>query len=473
MADRTLTTDYLIIGAGAVSMAFVDTLLTESDADVIMVDRRHRCGGHWNDAYPFVRLHQPSAYYGVASRDLSSWTMESTGPNAGMYSLASGAEVLAHFDNVMHERFLASGRVRFLSMSEYSEGPDGAHVARSLTSGETTTISVRKKVVDGRLMNTQIPSTHPPKYRVADDVLCIPPNGLTNLRRPYANYTVVGAGKTAIDACLWLLTNDVAPSRIRWIMPRDPWLLDRANFQPGIERFEATGGALAGQFESIAESASIDDLLARLETRGLLMRVDSAVTPTMYHCAVVSRGEMALLRGITDVVRMGRVQSIEPSRLVLDGGSLDADPDSLYIDCSASAIPSGSRERHITFAGNRINLVMIRLCQPCFSAAAIAWVECHVDDPSAQNALCAQVPAPDVPADWLRMWAATLQNMRAWRQHPEFDAWLGALRLNSAVTMLRGGTREDPAVQARLGAIGASSQAAAAALPRLLATLQG
>ena len=60
-----LETDYLVVGAGASGMAFVDSLLTNSDAEVVLVDRRHRAGGHWLDAYPFVRLHQPSAYYGV------------------------------------------------------------------------------------------------------------------------------------------------------------------------------------------------------------------------------------------------------------------------------------------------------------------------------------------------------------------------------------------------------------------------
>ena len=65
-----IETDYLVIGAGAIGMAFVDTLLSDSDAQVVMVDRHHRPGGHWNEAYPFVRLHQPAAYYGVNSREL-------------------------------------------------------------------------------------------------------------------------------------------------------------------------------------------------------------------------------------------------------------------------------------------------------------------------------------------------------------------------------------------------------------------
>ena len=81
-----IETDYLVIGAGALAMAFVDTLLSEdADATVVMVDREHRPGGHWNHAYPFVRLHQPSAWYGVASRELASGDKDHRGANAGSF----------------------------------------------------------------------------------------------------------------------------------------------------------------------------------------------------------------------------------------------------------------------------------------------------------------------------------------------------------------------------------------------------
>ncbi len=63
----TIETDYLVIGAGALGMAFVDALMDAAETDVVLVDRRHQPGGHWNDAYPFVRLHQPSACYGLNS----------------------------------------------------------------------------------------------------------------------------------------------------------------------------------------------------------------------------------------------------------------------------------------------------------------------------------------------------------------------------------------------------------------------
>ena len=48
-------------------MAFTDALIDHADVRVAMVDRLHGVGGHWLEAYPFVRLHQASAFYGVES----------------------------------------------------------------------------------------------------------------------------------------------------------------------------------------------------------------------------------------------------------------------------------------------------------------------------------------------------------------------------------------------------------------------
>ena len=67
---KQIETDYLVIGGGAMGFAFADVILSETDATVTIVDRYHQPGGHWNLAYPFVRLHQPSSGYGVESRAL-------------------------------------------------------------------------------------------------------------------------------------------------------------------------------------------------------------------------------------------------------------------------------------------------------------------------------------------------------------------------------------------------------------------
>lgn len=99
-----LEVDYLVVGAGAMGMAFVDTLLTESDKTVAMVDRNARpggracnsrefwslesltCPGHWITSYDYVRLHQPSAYYGVNSTPLGINEIDRSGWNEGLYS---------------------------------------------------------------------------------------------------------------------------------------------------------------------------------------------------------------------------------------------------------------------------------------------------------------------------------------------------------------------------------------------------
>src|SRR6201997_3360333 len=99
-------------------MAFADTLVAHSDAEVVLVDRRHRPGGHWLDAYPFVRLHQPSAYYGVSSRVLANDRIDEHGPNAGFYERSSAAEICEYFHQVLEQTFLPSGRVRFLGQTE-------------------------------------------------------------------------------------------------------------------------------------------------------------------------------------------------------------------------------------------------------------------------------------------------------------------------------------------------------------------
>lgn len=65
-----ITTDYLVVGAGAMGMAFTDALIDHADVHVTLVDRRYAAGGHWQDAYPFVQQHQASVFYGVASTQL-------------------------------------------------------------------------------------------------------------------------------------------------------------------------------------------------------------------------------------------------------------------------------------------------------------------------------------------------------------------------------------------------------------------
>ena len=112
-------TDYLVVGAGAIGMAFVDSLLDHGKGDILLLDRHPKPGGHWNASYPFVTLHQPSVTYGLSHEDLGDQVIDQAGPNKGMYELATGAQVNAYFDGVMRHKFLPTGRVNYQPMTEY------------------------------------------------------------------------------------------------------------------------------------------------------------------------------------------------------------------------------------------------------------------------------------------------------------------------------------------------------------------
>ncbi len=420
--SRTLEADYLVVGAGAMGLAFTDTLVHESDATVVVVDRNDQPGGHWTTAYPFVRLHQPSAYYGVNSRGLGSDTVDQFGLNAGYYELASGAEVCAYFDAVMTQHLLPTGRVTYLPMSEYL----GDGRVRTF-GGEDIEVTARR-VVTTRV-EVVVPSMRRPSYDIADGVHVVPPNSLPRLPDPRDRYVVVGAGKTAMDSCLWLLRHGVTPERMTWIKPRESWVLDRAAIQPGRQFAKHTIGDFANQLLAVREAESLPDLFERLEDKGCLQRIDRSVEPTMYRCAILSQAELSELRRITDVVRMGHVQAIEPDRIVLDDGVREVDGSVLYIDCSADGL--GKEPVTTIFDGDHIALQTVRTCQPAFSAAVIAHVETAYPDDDARNRLCRPVPYPHVPIDWLRMMLIFNENQLQWFSDPDMMKWVDAARLNA------------------------------------------
>src|SRR5215471_9480255 len=183
-----LTTDYLIVGSGAAGMSFADQLLTETNANIVIVDRHHLPGGHWNDAYSFVRLHAPSAFYGVGSLQLGGNRIEVSGLNRGYYEVASGAEIVGYFDKLMQERFLPSGRVQYFPMCEHLGG--GRFV--SLLSGNIRHVAFSKRLVNANFLNIQVPATHTPAYQVAEGVKLITPNAMPAFAPGYQRYVIVG-----------------------------------------------------------------------------------------------------------------------------------------------------------------------------------------------------------------------------------------------------------------------------------------
>jgi hypothetical protein len=421
-----IETDYLIVGAGAAGLAFADALIAASDADVVLVDRRHGPGGHWNDAYPFVRLHQPSAFYGVNSRPLGTDSIDGTGQNAGCYERATAAEICDYYQRVLAD-LLASGRARFFGMSDWAGGtPDGHQFVSRLT-GEATEVRVRHRVVDARYLETSIPATHAPSFGAEPGVRLIPVNDLVRPTGPASGFTVIGGGKTAMDACTWLLEGGVPPEAIRWIRPRDAWLLDR-KFQQPLELVSWLVEGASLYLEAAADAADVTDLFGRLEACGQLLRLDPAVDPSMYRCATVSQAELTSLRRIENVVRLGRVLHIAPDRIVLEEGSVPTDGGQIHVDCSGDGLRRAPARP--VFARGQVTVQQIRACQPAFSAALIGYVEASRHDDTEKNLLCPPNPAPNTAADWISATCIAHRVLTTWLGDADLSAWMEGARLN-------------------------------------------
>ena len=461
---QELTADYLIIGSGAMGMAFADTLITESDATIIMVDRFAKPGGHWNVAYPFVTLHQPSKFYGVSSRELSQGLTDKVGMNKGLGDLASGQDILRYYDNVMRHQFLPSGRVQYFPMCDYK----GGGKFENKLSGEAFEVSY-KKLVDCTYLKTTVPSTHKPNFEIGEGVNFIPLNDLPKIKQPADMFNVIGGGKTGIDALLWLLEMGVQPGKIQWVVSRDAWLLDRKNTQPTPEFFTSTMGAQAAQFESIATAESAKDMFDKLEASGYFVRIDKNTRPEMFHGATISQAELEALRQLKNIVRLGRVTHIGKDEMTLEKGTVPTTPGTVHIDCSATALRADLPPTLI-FNGDVITPQMVRSYQPIFSASLIAHIEATFpSDDDAKNNMCGVVPLPNADLDYMKMTAANMMNQYKWSQHPEIRDWLLDNRLDGFSKMVAEVEKDDTEKRAILKRLRANAMPAVMKLQNFIA----
>jgi len=423
----TLETDYLVVGTGAAGMAFTDALLSHSDATVTLVDRRHAPGGHWIEAYSFVRLHQPSAFYGVSSVPLGRGTVNPSGVNAGFHEQASADELRAYYTQVLDQHFLPTGRVQHRPCSDHAIGPDGRHFITSRLTGAVQEVRVRSKWVDTGYLEGRIPATSPPPFEVAEGVRCVAAGDVVRVTYPPERVVIIGTGKTALDTCVWLLTQGVSASSIQWIRPREGWWLNRRFHQPaeGLPAFFAGVGL---QLKAMAQATSADDVFARLEADGFFLRVDSTVAPTMSHGAMVSEAELALLRKIGDVVRRGHVRRIERDRIVFDDGAVPTGPGTLHVHCAAVGLARPPLRP--IFEADRVTLQPLFWSFACYPFALLGVVEATIADTGEKNRMCPPIHYWDAPRDYLTAYLALLAHERARLVHPAVVAWAKGTRLN-------------------------------------------
>jgi hypothetical protein len=419
---RTIDADYLVVGAGAMGMAFTDALTDHADVRVALVDSRHSVGGHWLEAYPFVRLHQSSAFYGVASTLLGGGQLQQTGPEAGLQERATQPEICAYYARAL-DRMLESGKVEFYPNSEYV----GGRTVISRISGERFRARGESRVVDAHYVAPSIPAETPPPFGVAAGAHVMPVNGLARLEEAPSQFVIVGSGKTATDACIWLLSRGVDPDAICWVRPRDPWMLNRAVVQPDPAIFL---GLVADIMQAAAESASLEDVFLRLEDAGVMLRIDPTVTPTMARAPTLATWELEQLRTIDNVIRRGHIASVERGGLTFADGSMAVPDDTLVVHCAADGLKIPPLVP--VWRPEAITLQPIRAGFPCFGAALAGYVEATRHDDAEKNRLCPPSHYGNSLAQWASMNVLGARAVRAFSAEPDIKEWSDRVALNPA-----------------------------------------
>ncbi len=418
-----LEADYLVIGAGAMGMAFTDALIDHSDAHVVLVDRRDGVGGHWRAAYPFVRLHQSSTFYGVASTLLGGGRIQHEGPEAGLHERADQPTIVSYYDQVLTERMVGTERAEFFGDSDYVG--DRSFVSR--VTGERFEVPESCRIVDARYLAPEIPAETPPRFQVGDGAQVIPVNDLVSSEIDPSQYVVVGSGKTATDAVIWLLGRGVDPDAICWVRSRDPWMLNRALIQPEPSIYL---GMVAQMMRAAGEAESLPALFLALEDAGIMLRIDRSVTPSMAKAPTLGMWELERLRTVENVVRRGHITSVGRGRIDLTDGSVTIADDALIVNCAAD----GLRMRPLLpiWGPEAITLQPIRAGFPCFGGALAGYVEATRDDDAEKNRLCPPSSFGNSLPDWARMNVRGMRNAASFGAEPDIKAWTDRVPLNPA-----------------------------------------
>jgi len=312
----TLECDYLIVGAGAASMSFIDTLLTElPETKIILIDKKAAVGGHWVHAYDFVRLHQPSLVYGIASKQLEgNWMklmlMKMTFP---WNHRANKKEILKYFGGFVKEK-IDLNQLDFYPNCVYdfhaSGGNDSSnHAFRSVDGSKSYEVKVKHKLIDATPGECIIPCESPLQFPVDDGVQVMTPNQIydtfqKNKKECKKKYVVLGAGKTGMDCIVYLQrTMNVEPDDIAWIIPNDVWMIG------------TKGGKPSDWPRSLLKfNGDIEKAALALEEEGKFCRLDKNILPTRFRFPVVRADELVLLQNIKTVIRRGRATSISYSQ---------------------------------------------------------------------------------------------------------------------------------------------------------------
>ena len=383
--EPLLKCDYLVVGAGTAGMSFVDTILSEdSTATVILVDRNTKPGGHWNHAYPYVKLHQPSCYYGVNSLKLGKNRNRKTGNEMfDVKDRATGAEILEYFQTAC-DNFVATGRVRCFFDAEYKSEKAKTKTRTdfivSNNTGKIYTINCSRLVTISTKVT--VPSMRKPLIPVDENVHFVPPNKIPSCVEggKYTNYIVFGNGKSGIDAIVQLVQGGgVDPSQITWILGRDVWMV----FREQLQDYFGTIGVI-GTMDSCT---TVAESYLKWEALGLVCRLDDPNRPDLpgwFKGAIINKSDFEVIRSIQSLIRRGRASSVQFDEILFQDDNetpLEFTPGTtLLVDCMVEEFYGYEvSENFRIFEKGRINLgPAIAFFNVSLTSAMIAFIESNI-----------------------------------------------------------------------------------------------
>ena len=276
-----------------------------------------------------------------------------------------------------------------------------------------------------------MPATHTPSFDVARALGSYPSTSCPTAARSTSSYTVLGSGKTAVDACMWLLDNDVAagtdplgPAAGR-VVPRP------ASFPAARAGRRDHGGHLPRRRGRRAGGETSTNCSSGSRHRGGSSRIDPSRPATMYRGTMLSasrarrpaadRGRRqartrAADRGRPDRprARRGRDRARRPAR-GLHGARPAQRARHADLPARPDRAPAGAAEL----------AVLQRRARRASSRPT-------GDDDAEKNRLCPPNPYASSIEDWPRMMSLTWGTEYRWLSEPDVAAWVAESRAQPA-----------------------------------------
>ena len=193
--------DFVILGAGQTGLQFLHAGWQHKAGSIAMVDERDGIGGHWRTQYDFVQTEQEKFTYGIES---SAW---SGSPD---WELASRADILSHYDSVLAPAIADPAVTLLLKHTAHrvctaTHGP--AVLCVPTARGSPSQLLVVRAIIIDASINS-LPFHQIPQLTSDSSVPVFTPAMLPRLAAAAtpsaARFVVVGGGKAACDAVLYL-----------------------------------------------------------------------------------------------------------------------------------------------------------------------------------------------------------------------------------------------------------------------------